>query len=150
MLPEVGFQKKNFRVYGISGKKKQLLDADTYSVSPAKVPAHGHSVTVEVSSKAYPDIKAEITVLIDRDESVRYKIGRENPDDVEAILYSNGDLEISGKGSVRNFKSDSAPWKKDSVKRLTWIDPEAEVEAWTTGLQEMTNTWKHYAASRIQ
>ena len=106
---------KNFRVYGISGKKKQLLDADTYSVSPAKVPAHGHSVTVEVSSKAYPDIKAEITVLIDRDESVRYKIGRENPDDVEAILYSNGDLEISGKGSVRNFKSDSAPWKKYSV-----------------------------------
>lgn len=102
---------KNFRVYGISGKQKQLLDADTYSVSPAKVPAHGHSVTVEVSSKAYPDIKAEITVLIDRDESVRYKIGRENPDDVEAILYSNGDLEISGKGSVRNFKSDSAPWK---------------------------------------
>ena len=61
-------------------------------MSPAKVPAHGHSVTVEVSSKAYPDIKAEITVLIDRDESVRYKIGRENPDDVEAILYSNGDL----------------------------------------------------------
>ena len=41
----------------------------------------------------------------------------------EAILYSNGDLEISGKGSVRNFKSDSAPWKKYSVKRLTWIDP---------------------------
>lgn len=108
---------KNFRVYGISGK--QLLDADTYSVSPAKVPAHGHSVTVEVSSKAYPDIKAEITVLIDRDESVRYKIGRENPDDVEAVLYSNGDLEITGKGSVRNFKSDSAPWKKDSVQRLT-------------------------------
>ena len=121
---------KNFRVYGISGKQKQLLDADTYSVSPAKVPAHGHSVTVEVSSKAYPDIKAEITVLIDRDESVRYKIGRENPDDVEAILYSNGDLEITGKGSVRNFKSDSAPWKKDSVQRLTWIDPEAEVETW--------------------
>ena len=89
-------------------------------------------------------------MLIDRDESVRYKIGRENPDDVEAILYSNGDLEISGKGSVRNFKSDSAPWKKDSVKRLTWIDPEAEVERWTTGLQEMTNTWKHCAASRIQ
>ena len=134
---------KNFRVYGISGKKKQLLDADTYSVSPAKVPAHGHSVTVEVSSKAYPDIKAEITVLIDRDESVRYKIGRENPDDVEAILYSNGDLEISGKGSVRNFKSDSAPWKKDSVKRLTWIDPEAEVESmdyWFTGNDEYLET----------
>ena len=134
---------KNFRVYGISGKKKQLLDADTYSVSPTKVPAHGHSVTVEVSSKAYPDIKAEITVLIDRDESVRYKIGRENPDDVEAILYSNGDLEISGKGSVRNFKSDSAPWKKDSVKRLTWIDPEAEVESmdyWFTGNDEYLET----------
>ena len=134
---------KNFRVYGISGKKKQLLDADTYSVSPAKVPAHGHSVTVEVSSKAYPDIKAEITVLIDRDESVRYKIGRENPDDVEAILYSNGDLEITGKGSVRNFKSDSAPWKKDSVKRLTWIDPEAEVESmdyWFTGNDEYLET----------
>mgnify|MGYP000494347134 CR=1 FL=1 len=134
---------KNFRVYGISGKQKQLLDADTYSVSPAKVPAHGHSVTVEVSSKAYPDIKAEITVLIDRDESVRYKIGRENPDDVEAILYSNGDLEISGKGSVRNFKSDSAPWKKDSVKRLTWIDPEAEVESmdyWFTGNDEYLET----------
>ena len=134
---------KNFRVYGISGKKKQLLDADTYSVSLAKVPAHGHSVTVEVSSKAYPDIKAEITVLIDRDESVRYKIGRENPDDVEAILYSNGDLEISGKGSVRNFKSDSAPWKKDSVKRLTWIDPEAEVESmdyWFTGNDEYLET----------
>ena len=134
---------KNFRVYGISGKKKQLLDADTYSVSPAKVPAHGHSVTVEVSSKAYPDIKAEITVLIDRDESVRYKIGRENPDDVEAILYSNGDLEISGKGSVRNFKSDSAPWKKYSVQRLTWIDPEAEVESmdyWFTGNDEYLET----------
>lgn len=134
---------KNFRVYGISGKKKQLLDADTYSVSPTKVPAHGHSVTVEVSSKAYPDIKAEITVLIDRDESVRYKIGRENPDDVEAILYSNGDLEISGKGSVRNFKSDSAPWKKYSVKRLTWIDPEAEVESmdyWFTGNDEYLET----------
>lgn len=134
---------KNFRVYGISGKKKQLLDADTYSVSPAKVPAHGHSVTVEVSSKAYPDIKAEITVLIDRDESARYKIGRENPDDVEAILYSNGDLEIAGKGSVRNFKSDSAPWKKYSVKRLTWIDPEAEVESmdyWFTGNDEYLET----------
>lgn len=112
-------------------------------MSPTKVPAHGHSVTVEVSSKAYPDIKAEITVLIDRDESVRYKIGRENPDDVEAILYSNGDLEISGKGSVRNFKSDSAPWKKDSVKRLTWIDPEAEVESmdyWFTGNDEYLET----------
>lgn len=134
---------KNFRVYGISGKQKQLLDADTYSVSPAKVPAHGHSVTVEVSSKAYPDIKAEITVLIDREESVRYKIGRENPDDVEAVLYSNGDLEITGKGSVRNFKSDSAPWKKDSVKRLTWIDPEAEVESmdyWFTGNDEYLET----------
>ena len=132
---------KNFRVYGISGK--QLLDADTYSVSPAKVPAHGHSVTVEVSSKAYPDIKAEITVLIDRDESVRYKIGRENPDDVEAVLYSNGDLEITGKGSVRNFKSDSAPWKKDSVQRLTWIDLEAEVESmdyWFTGNDEYLET----------
>ena len=134
---------KNFRVYGISGKKKQLLDADTYSVSPAKVPAHGHSVTVEVSSKAYPDIKAEITVLIDRDESVRYKIGRENPDDVEAILYSNGDLEIAGKGSVRNFNSNSAPWKKYPVQRLTWIDPEAEVESmdyWFTGNDEYLET----------
>lgn len=112
-------------------------------MSPAKVPAHGHSVTVEVSSKAYPDIKAEITVLIDRDESVRYKIGRENPDDVEAILYSNGDLEISGKGSVRNFKPDSAPWKKYSVQRLTWIDPEAEVESmdyWFTGNDEYLET----------
>ena len=82
-------------------------------------------------------------MLIDRDESVRYKIGRENPDDVEAILYSNGDLEISGKGSVRNFKSDSAPWKKYSVKRLTWIDPEAEVESmdyWFTGNDEYLET----------
>ena len=97
---------KNFRVYGISGKQKQLLDADTYSVSPAKVPAHGHSVTVEVSSKAYPDIKAEITVLIDRDESVRYKIGRENPDDVEAILYSNGDLETFKNATAMTSMSD--------------------------------------------
>ncbi len=52
-MPGSRISEKNFRVYGISGKKKQLLDADTYSVSPAKVPAHGHSVTVEVSSKAY-------------------------------------------------------------------------------------------------
>ena len=44
MLPEVGFQKKISAYTGISGKKKQLLDADTYSVSPTKVPAHTATV----------------------------------------------------------------------------------------------------------
>ena len=51
MLPEVGFQKKISAYTEYPGKRNKLLDADTYSVSPAKVPAHATVYTVEVSSK---------------------------------------------------------------------------------------------------
>ncbi len=57
------------------GNKKQLLDADTYSVSPAKVPAHGHNVTVEGFLQGISGHQGrDHAVLIDRDESVGTKL----------------------------------------------------------------------------
>lgn len=120
---------KSFSVYASDGNTEKLLDSEEYTVSPKSVPEHGHSVTVTVSSTDTKKISAEITVLIEREESCRYKIGRNNPDDVEGILYTNGDLEIVGTGSVRTYKSGALPWKDDTVQRLTWIDPNAEPES---------------------
>lgn len=109
------------------------------------MPEHGHSVTVTVSSVDTKKINAEITVLIEREESCRYKMGRNNPDDVEGILYTNGDLEIVGIGSVRTYKSGELPWKDNdnTVQRLTWIDPNAEPESldyWFSGNTDYIET----------
>ncbi len=70
-------------------------------------------------------------------------MGRNNPDDVEGILYTNGDLEIVGTGSVRTYKSGALPWKDDTVQRLTWIDPNAEPESldyWFSGNTDYIET----------
>lgn len=136
---------KSFSVYASDGNKEKLLDSEEYTVSPKKVPEHGHSVTVTVSSVDTKKINAEITVLIEREESCRYKMGRNNPDDVEGILYTNGDLEIVGTGSVRTYKSGELPWKDNdnTVQRLTWIDPNAEPESldyWFSGNTDYIET----------
>lgn len=134
---------KSFSVYASDGNTEKLLDSEEYTVSPKSVPEHGHSVTVTVSSTDTKKISAEITVLIEREESCRYKMGRNNPDDVEGILYTNGDLEIVGTGSVRTYKSGALPWKDDTVQRLTWIDPNAEPESldyWFSGNTDYIET----------
>lgn len=136
---------KSFSVYASDGNKEKLLDSEEYTISPKKVPEHGHSVTVTVSSVDTKKINAEITVLIEREESCRYKMGRNNPDDVEGILYTNGDLEIVGIGSVRTYKSGELPWKDNdnTVQRLTWIDPNAEPESldyWFSGNTDYIET----------
>lgn len=136
---------KSFSVYASDGNKEKLLDSEEYTISPKKVPEHGHSVTVTVSSVDTKKINAEITVLTEREESCRYKMGRNNPDDVEGILYTNGDLEIVGIGSVRTYKSGELPWKDNdnTVQRLTWIDPNAEPESldyWFSGNTDYIET----------
>ena len=116
------------------------LDPGTYRVEPELVPAHGHDfeITVTLSLEDQDELETFATVLIEREELLRYDIGRTEPEQVQAVLYANGDMEIVGEGEVKQYKSSDIPWRSDEVTYLTWIDPAAEVESmdyWFAGSQ---------------
>ena len=117
----------------------QQLAADQYVVTPERIPEHGHDFEVTVTLREDEEVQAKTTALIERQEVQRYEIGRKDPEAVQAILYENGDLEITGSGIVKNYRENEMPWKEDGVLYLSWIDPAAEIESmdyWFSGNSE--------------
>lgn len=110
-------------------KKKVKLSKDQYLAKPQTAPEHGHDFVINVTLKSNSAIQASETILVERNEIGRYDLGRTDPDQVQAVLYDNGDLEIQGSGEVKKFNEADIPWKEDGVSHLSWIDPEADVES---------------------
>lgn len=117
----------------------QQLATDQYVVTPDRIPEHGHDFEITVTLREDEEVQAKTMALIERQEVQRYEIGRQDPETVQAILYENGDLEIAGSGTVKNYRENEMPWKEDGVLYLSWIDPAAEIESmdyWFSGNSE--------------
>lgn len=114
---------------GAGNSVVQQLTTDQYVVTPEQIPEHGHDFEITVTMTEDEEIQATTTASIERQEVQRYEIGRQDPKTVQAILYENGDLEIAGSGTVKNYREDEMPWKEEGVLYLSWIDPAAEIES---------------------
>ena len=119
------------------GKRTEVeLSNNQYSLLPEQVPEHGHEFEITATLNTDKSIQASADALISREELMRYDVGRTDPDQVQAVLYDNGDLEIVGTGEVKNYNNGEIPWKNDDIMYLTWIDSYAEVESmdyWFSG-----------------
>ena len=119
------------------GKRTEVeLSNNQYSLLPEQVPEHGHEFEITATLNTDKSIQASVDALISREELMRYDIGRSDPEQVQAVLYDNGDLEIVGTGEVKNYNNSEIPWKNDDVMYLTWIDSYAEIESmdyWFSG-----------------
>ena len=105
------------------------LPSDQYMITPAHVPEHGHDFEITVTLISDESVSDSDTALINREETLHYNIGRTDPEQLQAVLYDNGDMEIVGSGEAKKFSSSDIPWRSDDILYLTWIDPDAEVES---------------------
>lgn len=127
----------------ISTGESVILAPEEYEIEPETVPERGHDFDITLSSVVNPEVKTSVNCLIAREVYEEYPIELTEPENVKAVLYTNGDLEIVGCGEVKTFTSASVPWQTsgDGVRALclTWIDPEVVIEtmdSWFSGNTE--------------
>lgn len=135
VAPGEAFRKSMFSVNGItnSGKLVKLKD---FNADIKNAAAHGDACEVNIESQGYKDT---VIVNITREINSQKNIGYPNEEDAKVIYYTNGDLEFSGKGEVKNFKNNKFPWKAVSYSHV-YIDETLELESmdeWFSGNEEL-------------
>ena len=88
-----------------SGKKTILKDFELSTTTPKKV---GKTTDVTISLKKNPEINCTIKVKNERKKIVSYECGNPDISDVEAVIYSNGEMCFEGNGDILIF--DDFPW----------------------------------------
>ena len=127
----------------ISTGESVILEPEEYEIEPERVPERGHDFDITLTFVVNPAVKTSVNCLIARKVYEEYPIELTEPENVKAVLYTNGDLEIIGSGEEKTFTSASVPWQTsgDGVRALclTWIDPEVVIEtmdSWFSGNTE--------------
>lgn len=91
--------------------KTVTLDTDDFTLQP-EVAAHTGATTPVVITKASdPSWTCEVDVKNKRVEVISFDVGYPNLEDVKATIYSNGELEFTGKGNVKNYEKKKMPWE---------------------------------------
>lgn len=100
-------KKSDFKVYAIheSGAKSRV-DADQFEISKEKPAKTGKITKVTVTMDQF---SCEVKVKNDRKKLVSFSCGSPVLSDVQAVVYSNGELCFEGKGDILIF--DEYPWK---------------------------------------
>lgn len=110
---------KDFKVTGIhEDGKTTTVSSDSYEVSTGSVDPIGSTTTVTITMIDDPEteedeslISCDVDVSIAREALVRFQCGYPNVEDVEGVLYSNGELCFEGHGDTLTFESGNFPWK---------------------------------------
>ena len=88
-----------------NGKKTDLDEFELSTTTPERV---GKTTSVTISLKKNKEIKCTIKVKNERKKLVSYECGNPNISDVEAVIYSNGEMCFEGEGDILIF--DDFPW----------------------------------------
>ena len=123
--------KKDFKITAIhkSGKKSNV-SSDDFILSTNKPALTGRTTAVKVSLKSSSDINAVVKVKNKREKIMSFNCGSPSSKDVQAVLYSNGELCFEGNGDVLEFDDDNNdfPWKnfesddKNSIVSVSFED----------------------------
>lgn len=87
------------------------LSEDQFTFFPNVASRTGAYTVVTITSVDDPELSCEVEVQNKRAEIESFEIGYPNLSDVVATIYSNGELEFTGTGNVKNYDPDDMPWK---------------------------------------
>lgn len=102
-------------------KVREILPANLYTIDIDRAPEMGREFQVKITYIHDSSKYTMITCANEREVTATYEIGKTDPTAVIATLYKNGELELTGKGNVQNFKERETPWYKDEVQYLSYI-----------------------------
>lgn len=103
----------DFTVYEVHGDDNYIeLSKADYTCEPTVAALNGATTEVTITKKSDPTWSCVIEVKNKRDEIASFYVGYPNLEDVKATIYSNGELEFTGSGNVKNYEKGTMPWKK--------------------------------------
>lgn len=133
--PSEALDRSMFKVIAtsISGISSQTKD---FQIDIEKAPDHGENFEVMIT---VGEINETILVPLTRSPVVQFNIGYPSQEDVKAVVYSNGDLSIQGKGKTLKFSNGDTPWKNEEFSHV-YFDSELEtdnMDYWFTGNEKL-------------
>lgn len=90
--------------------KENTLDPNEYKISRKSPRRTGKTTSVEITLKTDSNIRTKINVKNERNKVVSFECGFPEVNDVQAVLYSNGELCFEGKGDVLRYEDGAYPW----------------------------------------
>ena len=111
--------------------------ASDFTIDLEEAPAHGGEFSLTVS---YMGKDQQVKIPIERNKVVEYSIGYPQQDDVIATVYSNGDLEFTGKGNTLTFRKGDLPWEADEYSYVNFASSEitpSNIDYWFMDNEEL-------------
>lgn len=121
---------KDFKVKAIhENGKETILTSSDVKLKNNIASSHGKYTTVTVELKEDSNITCDVKVENSRKKLVAFNCGNPNIEDVQAVLYSNGELCFEGSGNVLQYQESDFPWI--NLSDVEEIDNEYEIESIT-------------------
>lgn len=98
-----------------TGQKREL-DPGLVSISTTQPAKTGPITKVTLTLKDDPNVSCEVNVQNKRDKLVSVDCGHPDIENVQAVLYSNGELCFEGKGNILEYNNGDYPWLNFSNK----------------------------------
>ena len=90
--------------------KTVTLDPDDFTYRPEEASHTGATTPVMITKISDPSWTCEVEIKNKRVKIISFDVGYPNLEDVTATIYSNGELEFTGKGNVKNYSKKKMPW----------------------------------------
>ena len=90
--------------------KENTLDPGEYTINRKHPDRTGKSTPVEITLKSDKSIKVKVKVKNEREKLISFECGFPDVKDVQAVLYSNGELCFEGKGDILRYEDGAYPW----------------------------------------
>lgn len=91
-------------------RKENTLDSGEYTISRKHPARTGKTTSVEITLKSDKSIKTIAKVKNEREKLISFECGFPDVKDVQAVLYSNGELCFEGKGDILRYEDGAYPW----------------------------------------
>lgn len=89
---------------------KSELSTDEFKIDKKEIPPIGATAEITVTFVDDPEISCKTEVQVEREPVVKFQVGYPDISGVTAILYSNGELCLEGKGEVLVCDEGEYPW----------------------------------------
>ena len=86
-------------------------DSEDFRFEPEAAAQTGVFTNVTITKESDPTWTCTVEVKNKRVEVISFDVGYPNLEDVKATMYSNGELEFTGKGNVKNIEKKKMPWE---------------------------------------
>ena len=138
---------EDFTVYQVHEKgNKVKLSEHEFTFSPSVASLIGEVTEITVSSTTYPELSCVVAVQNERLIVASYYVGYPVITDVIATIYSNGELEFTGKGNIKNYSTKEMPWraydyaKEYPIRSVVFEENVAPVsmDYWFSGMTYLT------------